>query len=74
MVELHIEPYQGNTEQMIEKPDVEVNIIITESVPEKLEQIPDEAEDDIEKSGDPGKSNCQEELNKIWDRIVLKPP
>ena len=74
MGELHIEPYQGDTEQMIEKPDLEVNIIITESVPEKLEEIPGEAADDIEKSGDPGKTSCQEELNKIWDRIVLKPP
>lgn len=74
MGELHIEPYQGDTEQMIEKPDLEVNIIITESMPEKLELVPDEAEDDIEKSGDSEKSNCQEELDKIWDRIVLKPP
>ena len=73
-MELHIEPYQGNTEQMVEKPNVEVNIIIAESVPDKLKEIPDEAEDNIAKKLDPGKTNRQEEINRIWDRIVSKPP
>jgi len=71
-VELHVEPYQAKTEQTVEKPDVEVKIIIAEEGQDKPNETPNE--DEFEKIADTGKANWRSEITTIWDRILFKSP